>query len=99
MEHSGFRRTWHRPRKAAGRPSPHFHDLRHIGNTPAASTGASLKELMARMGHSSTRAALIYQHAGQDRDEPSPRRSEARSKQHGKRRSRVLVARSHRKAP
>lgn len=39
-----------------------------IGNTLAASTGASLKELMTRMGHSSTRAALIYQHAGQDRD-------------------------------
>ncbi len=34
----------------------------------AASTGASLKELMSRMGHSSTRAALIYQHASQDRD-------------------------------
>ncbi|MEU8200067.1 hypothetical protein [Streptosporangium sp. NPDC049046] len=31
-------------------------------------TGASLKELMSRMGHSSTRAALIYQHASQDRD-------------------------------
>ncbi|WP_440099898.1 hypothetical protein [Streptosporangium sp. H16] len=43
-------------------------DLRHAGNTLAASTGASLKELMSRMGHSSTRAALIYQHASQDRD-------------------------------
>ena len=29
---------------------------------------ASLKELMARLGHSSTRAALIYQHASRDRD-------------------------------
>jgi len=35
----------------------------------AAATGASLKELMARLGHSSTRAAMIYQHATQDRDE------------------------------
>ena len=33
----------------------------------AAATGASLKELMARLGHSSTRAAMIYQHATQDR--------------------------------
>ncbi|UWP87778.1 hypothetical protein [Dactylosporangium fulvum] len=30
--------------------------------------GATLKELMARIGHSSTRAAMIYQHATRDRD-------------------------------
>lgn len=45
-----------------------FHDLRHTGNTLAASTGASTKELMARMGHASPRAALIYQHATANRD-------------------------------
>ena len=45
-----------------------FHDLRHTGNTLAASTGASTRELMARMGHASSRAALIYQHATRDRD-------------------------------
>lgn len=43
-------------------------DLRHVGNTLVASTGASLKELMTRMGHASTRAALIYQHASHGRD-------------------------------
>ena len=32
-------------------------------------TGLSLRELMERMGHSSSRAALIYQHATQERDE------------------------------
>jgi integrase len=46
----------------------HNHDLRHTGNTLAAATGASTKELMARMGHASTRAALIYQHATRERD-------------------------------
>ncbi len=46
----------------------HFHDLRHTGNTLAAGTGASTKDLMARLGHSSPRAALIYQHATSDRD-------------------------------
>ncbi|MCX4477023.1 hypothetical protein OOK44_11225 [Streptomyces cellulosae] len=46
----------------------HFHDLRHTGNTLAASTGASTRELMARMGHSTARAALIYQHASAERD-------------------------------
>ena len=35
----------------------------------AAATGASLRELMERMGHSSSRAAMIYQHASRERDE------------------------------
>jgi integrase len=46
----------------------HFHDLRHTGNTLAAATGASTKELMSRMGHASSRAALIYQHATAERE-------------------------------
>ncbi len=46
-----------------GRPGLHFHDLRHTGNTLAAATGTSLRDLMARMGHDSPDAALIYQHA------------------------------------
>ena len=41
----------------------HFHDLRHTGNTLTATAGANLRELMTRMGHSSTRAALIYLHS------------------------------------
>jgi integrase len=47
-------------------PGLHLHDLRHTGNTMAAATGASLRE---RMGHSSTRAAMIYRHATRERDE------------------------------
>jgi lambda repressor-like predicted transcriptional regulator len=35
----------------------------------AAAAGASLRELMERTGNSSTRAALIYQHASRKRDE------------------------------
>jgi len=51
-----------------GLPEFHFHDLRHTGNTLAASSGASTRELMHRMGHSTMRAALIYQHATSERD-------------------------------
>ncbi len=40
-----------------------FHDLRHTGNHLAAQTGASTRELMQRMGHSTVRAAMVYQHA------------------------------------
>ncbi|HEU0102107.1 MAG TPA: site-specific integrase [Mycobacteriales bacterium] len=63
-----FASVWGRAREKAGMPGFHFHDLRHTGNTLAATTGASTKELMHRMGHSSVRAALIYQHATDERD-------------------------------
>ncbi|WP_405520661.1 tyrosine-type recombinase/integrase [Streptomyces canus] len=63
-----FNRLWHRACDKAGIKGLHFHDLRHTGNTLAASTGASTRELMSRMGHSTARAALIYQHASADRD-------------------------------
>lgn len=68
LRRSNFRPTWNKARESVGLPGLHFHDLRHTGNTMAAATGASLRELMARMGHSSTRAALTYQHATSDRD-------------------------------
>ncbi|MFA1544366.1 tyrosine-type recombinase/integrase [Actinomadura sp. DLS-62] len=68
LRRSGFRRIWNKVRVDVGLPDLHFHDMRHVGNTLAATTGASLKELMSRMGHASSRAALIYQHASQDRD-------------------------------
>jgi integrase len=45
-----------------------FHDLRHTCNTLTAATGASTRELMHRMGHSSATAALRYQHATKERD-------------------------------
>jgi hypothetical protein len=55
---------WAKAIKAAGLPKGfHFHDLPHTGNTWAADSGASLRDLMDRMGHSSMRAALIYMHA------------------------------------
>ncbi len=60
--------AWRRATRSVGITGLRFHDLRHTGNTLAASTGASAKELMSRMGQSSSRAALIYQHATQDRD-------------------------------
>ncbi|WP_405531306.1 tyrosine-type recombinase/integrase [Streptomyces avidinii] len=63
-----FNRLWHKACREAGIKGLHFHDLRHTGNTLAASTGASTRELMTRMGHSTARAALIYQHASTDRD-------------------------------
>lgn len=66
-----FRRSagWSAAVRKAGMPARFtFHDLRHTGNHLAAASGASTRELMHRMGHSSMRAALIYQHATSERD-------------------------------
>jgi integrase len=68
LDHSRFFRVWNRARKAAGRPDLRFHDLRHTGAVLAAQTGATLAELMSRLGHSTPTMALRYQHAAQDRD-------------------------------
>ncbi len=68
LRRSNFTRTWRLVTESTGLTSFHFHDLRHTGNNFAAATGASLRELMDRMGHSSTRAALIYQHGTAERD-------------------------------
>ena len=65
---TNFYKAWGPARLAAGLPGLHFHDLRHLAATLAATTGATTRELMQRMGHASPRAALIYQHATQDRD-------------------------------
>lgn len=68
MRHSNFyRRAWLPAVANAGLSGVHFHDLRHTGNTLTADAGANLRELMDRMGHSSTRAALIYLHSSSER--------------------------------
>lgn len=54
---------WSDAVRALGREGLHMHDLRHTGNTLAAASGASTRDLMARMGHDSMQAAMIYQHA------------------------------------
>lgn len=63
-----LQKAWDEARRATGMPGLHLHDLRHSGNTWAAATGASTRELMARMGHADAAAALRYQHATSDRD-------------------------------
>ena len=69
MTHPRYYGRFHVPaREAAGRPDLRFHDLRHTGATMAAQTGATLAELMGRLGHSTPGAALRYQHAAQGRD-------------------------------
>lgn len=65
---ANFGQTFRRAAQAVGLPPVRPHELRHTGATLAAATGASTKELMRRLGHSSPAAALIYQHAADERD-------------------------------
>jgi integrase len=60
--------AWPQAVASIGMPGLHFHDLRHTGNQFAANSGAGLRDLMARMGHDSERAAMIYQHEARGAD-------------------------------
>ena len=68
LARSNWNSTFHRAADAIGLPAVRPHELRHTGATLAAATGATTKELMRRLGHSSPAAALLYQHAADDRD-------------------------------
>jgi integrase len=70
LQPSTLYRHWYKARAQAGRNDLRWHDLRHSGAVLAAATGASLAELMARLGHSTPQAAMRYQHvaAGRGRE-------------------------------
>ena len=72
----GTRGGWglYQARHVAGRDDLRFHDLRHTRAVLAAQTGATLAELMGRLGHSTSSAALRYQHAVAERDPEIARR-------------------------
>lgn len=73
------RKGWgyYEARRVAEREDLRFHDLRHTGAVLAAQTGATLVELMNRLGHSTPGAALRYQHAAEERDKEIARRLSA----------------------
>lgn len=68
LAQSAFWRHWHAARTAAERPDMPFHALRHYAGTRYAQTGATPRETMARLGHSSLAVAMRYQHTT-DRDD------------------------------
>ncbi len=68
MAPSTLYKVYYPARRAAGREDLRWHDLRHTGAVLAAQTGATLAELMGRLGHSTPGAAMRYQHAAKDRD-------------------------------
>lgn len=68
VHHGSVYKVFKPARKAAGREDLRWHDLRHTGATMAAQAGATLAELMGRLGHSSAGVAMRYQHVAEDRD-------------------------------
>lgn len=68
MRSNAVRLAFERARRRAGTPGFRFHDLRHTGQTLAAATGATTKDLMRRLGHASPAAANRYLHTVDGRD-------------------------------
>jgi len=69
MAPSSLYKPFYRVRAQVGLPSLRWHDLRHFSGTVAAQTGATLAEIMGRLGHSTSQAAMRYQHVASNRDE------------------------------
>lgn len=65
---SAFQPAWWKARAAIGRDDLHYHDLRHVGLTMAAQVGATVRELMARAGHTKPDIAMRYQEIAHARD-------------------------------
>jgi integrase len=68
LRRTKFRHKWVAACNAAGVSGLHFHDLRGSGATWAAHSGATVAELMARLGHTTPAMAMRYQHATLERD-------------------------------
>jgi integrase len=68
MRGDAVRQAFVRARNKVGMDGFTLHDMRHTGQTLAAATGATLKDLMRRLGHSSPVAANRYLHAVDGRD-------------------------------
>ena len=68
MRGDAVRQAFTRARLKAGMPGFRFHDMRHTGQTLAASAGATVKDLMLRLGHASPAASYRYLHAVDGRD-------------------------------
>lgn len=82
LRQSSLARVYYPAREAAGRPDLRFHDLRHTGAVYAAVAGATVAELMARLGHSTPAAAMRYQHVAAGRDAEIAARLSAMAEAH-----------------
>ena len=71
-----WQKKWDEARRRVGLEDLHFHDRRHVANTMAAATGASLRELVSHGARiARRRTALSARHrAARQSHRPGPRR-------------------------
>jgi integrase len=74
LSKSAFTRSLKKGYRKIGRTELRIHDLRAVGATLAAQSGATTKELMARLGHTTPHMAMKYQMASEARDEAIAKR-------------------------
>ncbi len=67
LARSQFRLLLNKAKKTTGLEDVTFHVLRHTGATWFAEEGATVREVMERLGHRSERMAMRYQHAAAER--------------------------------
>lgn len=78
LRQTNFRnRHWAPALRAAGVERLRFHDLRHVAGTLATASGATIREVQARLGHASPAAAYRYQHVLESRDAEIAQRFDA----------------------
>lgn len=68
LGNSWFSTQWKEAREYVGLPDLHLNDLRHLAGTLAAMTGATTREVMERLGHTTLETAMRYQHATRERN-------------------------------
>ncbi|MFS4487772.1 tyrosine-type recombinase/integrase [Dietzia kunjamensis] len=67
VSQAGFTKPFKAALATIGRESVRVHDLRHFGAVAAAQAGATTRELMDRLGHSTPAMAMNYQHVAANR--------------------------------
>ena len=67
LNHGTFHKHFRKARAEAEREDLRFHDLRHTAAVAYAEAGATVKELMVFMGHTTPTMAMNYQHAASGR--------------------------------
>lgn len=60
---SKFRAALHAALDSAGLPRMRFHDIQHIGLTEYGRQGATVADLMRRVGHADPKTVMIYHHS------------------------------------
>lgn len=63
-----FREAFNKACESVGREGVTIHALRHLGATLAARAGGTVADVQARLGHTTVRAAMAYQHSVNGRD-------------------------------